>query len=38
VEKFRESAQHAKAGDEDVDSYGDDDDDGLEEVCNIRFK
>jgi hypothetical protein len=38
VEKFRESAQHARAGEDDVDSYGDDDDDGLEEVCNIRFK
>jgi hypothetical protein len=38
VEKFRASAQFAMAGDDDVDSYGDDDDDGHEEVCNIRFK
>lgn len=38
VEKFRESAAKVIAGDDDADSYGDDDDDGHEEVCNIRFK
>jgi len=37
VEKFRESAEKAIMGDDDQDSYGSDDDDGHEEVCNIRF-
>lgn len=38
VEKFRESAEMATMGIDDNDSYGDHDDDGFEEVCNIKFK
>ncbi|KAL3936082.1 MAG: hypothetical protein SGBAC_008524 [Bacillariaceae sp.] len=37
VEKFRESAQKSIMGDDDQDSYGEDDDDEHEEICNIRF-
>ena len=37
VEKFRENAESLTLGDDDVDSYGDDEDDGFDEVCNIRF-
>jgi hypothetical protein len=38
VEKFREAAAKVAMGEDDADSYGDHDDDGNEEVCNIRFK
>jgi hypothetical protein len=35
---FREAAAKVTCGEDDADSYGDDDDDGFEEVCNLRFK
>ena len=38
VDKFREAAEKAVMGEDDNDSYGDEADDGFEEVCNIRFK
>jgi hypothetical protein len=38
VDKFREAAEKAIMGEDDADSYGDEADDGFEEVCNIRFK
>lgn len=39
VEKFRDSALKATMGDnDDEESYGDEDEDGYEEICNIRFK
>jgi len=38
VDKFREAAEKAIMGEDDNDSYGDEADDGFEEVCNIRFK
>ena len=38
VNSFREKAETLTLGDDDVDSYGDDDDDGHDEICNIRFK
>jgi len=37
IEKFREAARKAVMGDDDLESYGDNDDEGFEEVCNIRF-
>lgn len=38
AEKFRDSAETALTGGDDQDSYGGDDDEGFEEVCNIKFK
>lgn len=38
VEKFRDSAETALTGGDDQDSYGNDDDEEFEEVCNIKFK
>jgi len=38
VDKFRESAEKVTLAFDDDDSYGDEDEDGQEEVCNIRFK
>eukprot|EP00934_Nitzschia_sp_Nitz4_P009110 Nitzschia sp. Nitz4//scaffold62_size106224//86487//90411//NITZ4_004369-RA/size106224-processed-gene-0.39-mRNA-1//1//CDS//3329555895//9100//frame0 len=37
VTKFRESAEMAIMGVDDNDSYGDEDDEAFEEVCNIKF-
>ena len=38
LEKFRAAAEKSVMGDDDQDSYGDGDDEGYEEVCDIRFK
>jgi hypothetical protein len=38
VEVFRNAAEQAIMGLDDADSYGDEEDDEFEEVCNIRFK
>ena len=37
VNAFREAAQKATIGDDDEESYGDHDDEGFEEIANIRF-
>ena len=38
LETFRAAVEKETLGEDDNDSYGDEDDDGFEEVCNIRFK
>jgi hypothetical protein len=38
VNKFREAAQTITMGEGDDESYGDHDDEGFEEVCDLRFK
>jgi len=37
LETFRAAVEKETLGEDDNDSYGDEDDDGFEEVCNIRF-
>lgn len=38
VDSFLEAAKKIYIEEDDADSYGDHEDDGFEEVCNIRFK
>jgi hypothetical protein len=38
VNAFREAAQQITMGDDDDESYGDHDDEGFEEICDLRFK
>jgi hypothetical protein len=38
LESFRVAVEKAHSTEDDNDSYGGDDDDQFEEVCNIRFK
>lgn len=38
VDNFRQAAEMSVMGTDDADSYGGEDDDTFEEVCNIRFK
>ena len=38
LEKFHLAAEKATVGIDDNESYGDADDEGFEEVCNLRFK
>jgi hypothetical protein len=38
LETFRAAVEKETLGEDDNDSYGDEDDDAFEEVCNIRFK
>ena len=38
LNKFREAAEKSIMGDDDQESYGDHDDEGYEEVCDLRFK
>jgi elongation factor 3 len=37
VDKFRQATEKATLGEDDADSYGDEDDDGAEEICDLRF-
>lgn len=37
VDTFRQATEQATMGLDDADSYGDEDDDGAEEVCDLRF-
>lgn len=37
VDKFRQATERATLGEDDQDSYGDEDDDGAEELCDLRF-
>lgn len=38
IEAFREAVAMATSNEDDADSYGGEDDDQFEEVCNLRFK
>ncbi len=38
LEAFRVAVEKANSNEDDADSYGGEDDDQFEEVCNIRFK
>jgi elongation factor 3 len=37
IEAFRSAVERVTLNEDDADSYGDDEDDQFEEVCNIRF-
>jgi len=37
VDKFRQATEKATLGEDDLESYGDEDDDGAEEICDLRF-
>ena len=38
VEKFRAATEEARVGVDAEEEYGDEDDDGAEELCDLRFK